>query len=161
MTVTTPTARTPRATLVAYTAGIATTVAAAGYVAFDQLVTHDLDTYLHDLYDPYGKYGQPGAIYGYLYGVAAVGIVTWLLCLRALGRNAVRGRRMSTAVLGVAVLVTVAPLLITEYGQLVIPARLSILYLVALLFGLLGTITLWRGRRLHHVDERVRVDHVS
>lgn len=131
------------ATAPVFTAGLVATVAGLALTAVDQFVLGLLDQHQHQLYDPVGKSGQAGPLYGYLYALGILGALTWALCLRKVRRGAPSARRWSWTTLILAAF-ALAPLLLTEYGQLVIPFQLGALPILAWLLGLVGTVLLRR-----------------
>lgn len=134
-----------RASTLAFGAGLTLTVAGLALTLADQFALGILTEHQHQLYDPVGKYGQAGALYGYLYTLGALGVPGWVICLRKVRTGARSARRWSWVMLSLAALGT-APLLLTEYGQLVIPLQLGALPLAAWVLGLVGTVLLRRPR---------------
>ena len=145
----------PRTTTGLYVAGLVVTVLGAGYVAVDQIALGGLSQHLEALYAPYGKVAQPGPLYGYLYALAALGLLSWLTCLRHCRRLAAtrdaadlsRIRVWSIVVAALAAFLVLPPLMITEYGRLVIPFGLGAAYGLAWLLGVAGIVTLPRRNR--------------
>lgn len=133
-------------TVVAYAIGLLVTVAGLGYTLYDQLVTHGLDDHLHALYDPVGRYGEPGPLYVFVHASAVVGVLTWVGCLRLVRRGSPRARRWSTWALGLSAIVVFTPVAIQEYGQPVLPWALMIAPILAWVAGLAGTAALWLRR---------------
>lgn len=131
-------------TKTAYWVGLALTVASLAYVALDQLVLGNLDEHLHEVYDPYGKYGQAGALYAYLYGLGVVGVISWLWTLRHLRDGG--GTKASVILAVLAALPVLATVSIQEYGSMVIPLHLGIGYVLAWVSGLIGTVALLRTK---------------
>lgn len=142
----TTTARRTRATVAAYVVGLVATFAAIAHVAIDQLAVHSLDRHLHDLYDPVGKYGEPGPLYAFLYGIGVFGVLGWLWCLRLVRRSAPNARKWCTWLLAGATVVVAAPVTIQEYGSPVVPYSLMAGLIVAWIAGFVGTAALWSGR---------------
>ena len=128
------------ATLAAYGAGLTATAAGIAYTAIDQFAVHGLDAHLRSLYEPVGKYGESAPIYLYLYALGVIGIGCWLTNIRLVKRGASSARRWAWITLAASALPVFAPLAIVEYGQTVIPLALSVGYVVAWLFGLVGGI---------------------
>lgn len=135
------------AAFVAYGLGAAATVGGLVYAAVDQIVLGGLDDHLRELYAPVGKYGEAGPLYGYLYVIGVLGLVCWWLNLRLLGGGARKARRWGWATWAVAALPVLAPLVLREYGQPVIPLGLAAGYLVAWTCGAIGVVALGRSRR--------------
>lgn len=133
------------ATTSVFTAGLVATLAGLALTAVDQFALGLLDQHQHQLYDPVGKSGQAGPLYGYLYSLGILGALGWTLCLRKVRRGAPSARRWSWTTLILAAF-AVAPLLLTEYGQLVIPLQLGALPMLAWLLGLVGTVLLRRPK---------------
>lgn len=125
-------------TLAAYGLGALATAAGLGYALADQLALGGLDRHLHALYDPVGKYGEAAPLYGYLYVVGAVGLFCWAANLRLVRRGAASARRWGWITLAAAALPVLAPLVLQEYGQPVIPLPLTAGYLLAGVCGLVG-----------------------
>ncbi|CAM3934307.1 hypothetical protein ACXYTP_21775 [Tsukamurella ocularis] len=146
-TITRPTTAPPtgtRGTLLAYGLGALATAAGLGYALADQLTLGGLERHLHALYDPVGKYGEPGPLYGYLYIVGLLGLLCWWGSVRLVRRNAPTARRRGWIALGASAFPVVAPLVLQEYGQPVIPLSLAAGYLVAWVCGLAGILLLRR-----------------
>lgn len=123
--------------------GLVITVVGLGVAVLDQAVLHGLDQHLHAMYDPIGKSGQPGPLYIYLYSVAALGVVCWLVTLRLIRAGARRARVWAIVILVLSAL-AITPLFLQEYGQNVFPLRLTLWYAAGWALGLLTTLTIRR-----------------
>ena len=135
-----------RATVGTYLAAIGAAAVGGVIALVDQTVLHGLDRHLHALYEPVGKYGEPGPLYIYLYSVAVLGVLTGLGCLRLIQRGSAWSRKVGITMLVLAILV-VAPLFLREYGQAVFPIQLSVFPLAACLFAAIGLVAHPRRRR--------------
>lgn len=147
MTASAITTTTTSRTLLAYGLGTAATVVGVGYTAVDQLVVGSLDAHLHDLYDPVGVSGQPGPLYAYLYIVGILGSVCWFINIRLVRTGAAHARRWGWITAGVAALPVLAPVVITEYGSMILPIALVAGPLIGWVFGVLGLLALNRTGR--------------
>jgi hypothetical protein len=125
-------------TLVAYGLGALATAAGLGYALADQLAVGGLERHLRALYEPVGNYGESGPLYGYLYVVGLLGLLCWWGVARLVRRNAPTARRWGWIALGASALPVLAPLVLQEYGQPVIPLSLAAGYLIAWVCGLIG-----------------------
>lgn len=134
-----------RRTLVAYGLGALATAAGLGYALADQLALGGLDRHLHALYDPVGRYGEAGPLYGYVYAVGVLGLLCWWANLRVVRRGVGAARRWGWVTLAAATPPVLALLVLQEYGRPVIPLSLAAGYLVAWLCGLAGLLV-GRGR---------------
>lgn len=134
-------------TALAYWIGALATAAGLGYALADQLALGGLDRHLHELYDPVGKYGEPGPLYGYLYVVGALGLLSWRANLRLVRRNAPAAKRWGWITFALAALPVLAPLFLQEYGHAVIPLPLAAGYLLAWACGLVGLLLAPRSGR--------------
>ncbi|HEY9291120.1 MAG TPA: hypothetical protein VIP98_07575 [Microlunatus sp.] len=132
-----------RAPVGLFVAGLVATIAALGYVALDQTVLGGLNAHLHAVYDPYGRYGQPGPLYGYLYALDGLGVASWLICLHRVRYGARSARIWSVSVLVLAGL-AISPLMLQEYGRLVFGIQFGAMFSVIWLIGLAGTLLLFR-----------------
>ncbi len=138
-----PSARAHR-TLAAYGLGALATAAGLGCAVVDQLALGSLDRHLHALYDPVGKYGAPGPLYGYLYLVGAVGLLCWWVNIRAVRRRGAAARLPGRLTFAAAALPVLAPLVLQEYGEPVIAFPLAAGYLIAWACGFAGILLLRR-----------------
>lgn len=142
---TTRSERTDRVTPV-YVAGLLALAVGLALVAIDQFVVGSLDTRLHEIYDPVGKYGDPGALYAALYGIGVFGIAAWSAVLNLMRKGRRSAFRWSLTLLAVGAPVVLAPVVITEYGTTIVPLGLSAAYVAAWLLGVIGVIAHWRIR---------------
>ncbi|NMD57913.1 MULTISPECIES: hypothetical protein [Tsukamurella] len=133
-----------RRTLLAYGLGALATAAGLGYALADQFALGGLDRHLHALYDPVGKYGEPGPLYAYLYAVGLLGLLCWWGAARLVRSGATSARRWGWIAFGAAALPVLAPLVMQEYGRPVVPLALAAGYLVAWACGLAGIVLLRR-----------------
>ena len=142
---------TPRTTsvgaLTAYAAGALATTAGLVYAGADQIAFGGLDDHLHEVYDPYGKYGQPGPLYAFLYAMGVLGLICWSANVRLIRHGSPRAVFAGWTTFALAALPVLAPLVMKDYGPFVIPPALSVGYLIAWLCGLIGIVALQRRRR--------------
>lgn len=110
----------------------------------DQTATHSLIDHADAMYAPHGKDPSAGLLYGVLYTISVVGLVLWLLALRA-HRAGSRWAAVVT-VLDAVLVAALALVLLTsrEYGEQIWPARWGVL---ALLSPLAGVVSLAGARR--------------
>lgn len=134
------------ATLMAYGTGVLATAAGLGYALTDQLVLGGLDRHLRAVYEPVGKYGESGPLYAYLSAVGVLGLLCWWGAVRLARRDGSAGRRWGWIIWCAAALPVLAPVVLREYGQPVIPASLAAGYLIAWGCGLVGLLIGRRGR---------------
>lgn len=132
-------------TLLAYGLGALATAAGLGYALVDQIALGGLDEHLHAIYDPVGKYGEPGPLYGYLYFVGVLGLFCWWANARAVAKCARSARPWGWVTFGTAALAVLPPLVMREYGETVIPMGLSAGYVLAWVLGLVGVLALRRS----------------
>ncbi|GAB3133714.1 hypothetical protein GCM10027289_24030 [Tsukamurella serpentis] len=132
------------AALTAYSLGVFANAAATGYVVLDQLALGGLEEHLDQLYRPVGKYGETAPLYGYLYLIGAVGLLCWWVNIALVRRSAVSARRWAQVTAGAAALPVLAPVVLREYGQPVIPLGLAGGFVLAWIFGVIGAILLRR-----------------
>jgi hypothetical protein len=97
-------------------------------------------------YTPYGKRADPNLLYGLVYTVAAIGVLLWLLVLRA-----VQSRGRSAPILTVVVTTVTAALALlllgtTEYGAQVFPPLWGILAILPAAARTLAGVLLRRRR---------------
>lgn len=123
--------------------GLTVLVTVFTVVRTDALVRH-----LHAVYD--GRIGpdrvaatQAGLV-SYLYLLAALGVLGWLLGTWAVGRRKRWARGLCTALFVLGTCVAVLNLLAREYGQLILPVPLGIVGLLPCVAGLVAVVLLWR-----------------
>jgi hypothetical protein len=118
----------------------------------DQTGGHSLTEHATGVYAPYGERPDPNLLYGLVYTVAGVGVLLWLLVVRA-----VRSGRRSAAVLTVVVATITAALAVlllasTEYGAQIFPPVWGILALLPPAAGVATTVLLLRRRPARRVS---------
>jgi hypothetical protein len=110
----------------------------------DQAGGRSLADHATAIYAPYGRQPDPNLLYGLLYAAAAIGVLLWLLVLRA-----VQSRGRSALVLAVVVTTVTAALgllllVSTEYGALIFPPLWGILAMLPAAAGILAVVLLRR-----------------
>ncbi|HWN27292.1 MAG TPA: hypothetical protein VNP37_10050 [Actinomycetospora sp.] len=112
----------------------------------DQIALRSLGDHAVALYAPHGVPVAPGVLYALVDAVAVVGVVLWLLVLRAV----LSGRRSAPvlAVVAVAITVTLAAVLLgaTEYGAPIFPPVWGVLALLPPVAGSVAVVRLVRRR---------------
>jgi hypothetical protein len=105
----------------------------------DQLGARSLVDHATALYAPYDKHIDAGLLYGAVYGVAVIGLVLWLIALRA-------GK--ATAVVATVVTAALAVVLFTagEYGGTIFPPVWGVLALLSPAAGVVAVVDLLRRR---------------
>ncbi|MFD4367424.1 hypothetical protein [Rhodococcus sp. NPDC058521] len=132
-------------TLLAYGLGALATAVGLGYALVDQIALGGLDEHLHAMYDPVGKSGEPGPLYGYLYFVGILALVCWWANSKVVAKGAKSARLWGWVTFGTAALAVLPPLVMREYGETVIPMGLSVGYVLAWVCGLVGVLALRRS----------------
>lgn len=137
-----------RNAITAMRVGLGLTVLAMLYLLLDQIVLHNLSDHLRDLYTGHTPEGQdPGDttfVAGVLYTIGVLGIVSWLLVIRAT-RNGKSWVRTGGLVLFLLGLVTAcATFVVGEYGTAIVPTPLAVAFALPCVAGLAAVVNLFK-----------------
>lgn len=138
--------RTPRGLL---WLGLVLTAVSAVAVAVDQATGDALGRHLLEAYpgfDPGALDAVRAGLAGGLYGVAAAGVVLWLVTLWGVRSGGRWVRLFASVALVLGLVVGVAGLTVAEYGGVpILPTWLGVLVLLPCVPGLAAVVQLWRG----------------
>ncbi|WP_218951939.1 hypothetical protein [Amycolatopsis anabasis] len=138
-----------RRALVAVYLGLALTVLAALAVVVDG---DGLARHLHDIEDSWigvAKANEtPSVVTTYLFVVAALGIVSWLVTAWAVRRRKRWARPFATTVFVLAAGIAVLNLTMREYGRTILPALHGVAGVLPCVAGLVAVVLLWRRDRV-------------
>ncbi|GAB3709274.1 hypothetical protein [Nocardiopsis oceani] len=138
--------RTRPASTTALSAGIVLTLVVLAALVADHLALHGIADRVRDHYAPHGTVPDPNLLFAYLYATGTIGVLTWFLTVRGAARRRPWAAPAATAVLLAAFGGALFNLLVSEYGERILPAPWALLTLVPCLAGAVAVVLLWKER---------------
>ena len=128
-------------------AGLLLTAAVLAALVADQVGLHTIAADLEEHYGPPGKPADPGIVFGYLYATGGICLLGWGAMVLAARSRAAWAPAAATAALVLGLGGGLFNLLVTEYGEPVLPPLWSGLTLLPCLAGAVAVVCFWKSRR--------------
>lgn len=128
-------------------AGLILTAGVLAAFVVDQVSLHSIADDVERHYAPFGAVPDPALIFTIAYVTGGLCLVGWAVMIRAVAADRAWAPWASVAALVIGVCGGLYVLVVTEYGEPVLPLPWSALPLVPCLAGSVAVAAMWKGRR--------------